>query len=283
MLFNKDDVAGSVILYNSEMHVIGNIYSYLSQINHLFVIDNSEKVNPEMHQLISSLPHITYVANGDNMGIAYALNQAADLAITAGYKFLLTMDDDTSLPTGAVQTMLTYANQHRSEKLAIIAGQSDSRLFENTVKSVPYTITSGNLLNLDAYKDCGPFMNELFIDFVDHEYCFRLIKNNYKVVEINYINLVHKLGTKKQLILFRRKLPIYWISHNPLRIYYKIRNCIYALRKYDFVENSVRYIFCKEIFKDLLKILFLENNKKKRLMFFIEAINDAFNKNLGKR
>lgn len=283
MSFNKYNVSGSVVLYNSDIQVIKNIETYLFQISHLFVIDNSETVDNDLVKCIELLPNVTYLYNGGNMGIAYALNRAANMAIEGGYQFLLTMDDDTSLPTGAVQTMLAYAEQHGLDKLGLITGQSVPRFLGDNIKSVSYTITSGNLLNLTAYQDCGPFMNELFIDFVDHEYCFRLIEKKYEIKEINTIELTHKLGEKKQLRLLGYKFPLFWVSHNPLRIYYKTRNCIFVLKKYNFIQVSLKFIFYKEVFKDFLKIIFLENRKKYRLDFFFKAVVDGFSGNLGKK
>ena len=283
MIYKKHNIAGSVILYNSEIQVVANINSYLAQINHLFVIDNSEVINNRLAEQIKMAPNITYTFNGANLGVAHALNQAATMAIKAGYQFLLTMDDDTYFPEIGVQKMLNYVNQYGTKKLGILAAQSDPQLFNNTTKQVPYAITSGSLLNLLAYKESGPFMNDLFIDFVDHEYCFRLEKCGYKIVEINYVQLNHQLGKKKQLVFFGYKFPIYWTSHNPLRIYYKTRNCIFSLKKHSFVQISVKYIFYKDVLKDLLKIIFLEDRKRKRILLFIKGLHDGLTDSLGKR
>ncbi|GAB4036919.1 glycosyltransferase [Spirosoma jeollabukense] len=281
--FDKCSVSGSVVLYNSDIQALENIHTYLTQVDHLFIIDNSDIENYQLIQYINLLSNVTYLFNGCNMGIAYALNKAAALAINAGYKFLLTMDDDTSLPEGAIDIMLEYVNRHGTERIGIITGQSVLHLVGDTVKSVSHTITSGNLLNLSAYRDCGPFMNELFIDFVDHEYCFRLTEKKYIIYEINYIYLKHRLGEKKYLKFLKFELPIMWVSHNPLRIYYKTRNCIFVLKKYGFIKLSLKLFFYKDILKDLLKIIFLENNKINRVSFFIKALVDGFNGNLGKK
>lgn len=283
MTFKKCNVSGSVTLYNSGLQVIANIHSYLDQIDHLFVIDNSEMLNNELVEQIIMLPNVTYISNKDNLGVAHALNQAANMAIAAGYQFLLTMDDDTNFPYNGVNEMLAFANQHNTDKLGIIAGQSDPKHFSNTVKSVSYTITSGNLLNLSAFKECGHFIEELFIDFVDHEYCFRLKKYGYEIIEINSVQLDHKLGQKKQLNLLGYKLPFHWRSHNPLRIYYKTRNCIFSLKKHNLIEVKIKYFFTKEIFKDILKTIFLEDKKKVRIILVIKGLYDGLKGNLGKK
>ena len=283
MMYKKSNIAGVVILYNSERQVINNINSYLNQIDQLYIIDNSERADYEIVQDIKILPNATYIDNGENLGIAYALNYAAKMAMRDGYKFLLTMDDDTFFPADGIEKMLLFINQFSVEKLGIVAGQYNPRFFDNTIKTVPYTITSGSLLNLSAYEQCGLFMEELFIDFVDHEYCFRLNKFNYEIIEINNVHLNHNLGSKKQLTVFGYELPIYWRSHNPLRVYYKIRNSIFTLNKYETTDTKVKYIFYKDIFKDLLKILFFEDKKRTRIKLFIKGFHNGLKGNLGKR
>lgn len=282
MIYKKYDIAGSVILYNSDLQVVKNINSYLPQIDHLFIIDNSEVINNELIKQLESINNITYVCNNDNLGVAYALNQAANMAIGAGYKFLLTMDDDTYFPIIGVQKMLDYINQKGIKQLGILASQSNPRLVDSSIKQVQYTITSGSLLNLSAYKECGPFMNELFIDFVDHEYCFRLESYGYNIIEMNSIILDHNLGQRKQLSFLGYKSSVYWTSHSPLRIYYKTRNCVFSFRKYKSIKTEVKYIFYKEMCKDFLKIMFLENKKKKRFILFVKGVSNGLTGSLGK-
>lgn len=281
--YTKNNVMGLVTLYNSKLQVVNNIQSYINQVDHLIIIDNSETVNFELAKQIKMIYNITYIQNGNNLGVAYALNQAADIAVEAGYQFILTMDDDTYFPMNGVQKMLDFVNQYEINKLGIVASQSDPKLFNDSIKLVPYTITSGSLLNLSAYKKCGRFLSELFIDFVDHEYCFRLKEHGYNVIEINYIQLNHSLGLQKQLSFLKIKLPIYWTSHNPLRIYYKTRNCVFSLKKYTLLEIRVKYIFFKVIIKDLLKIIFFEDKKQIRILLFIKGLYDGLIGNLGKR
>ena len=103
-------------------------------------------------------------------------------------------------------------------------------------------MTSGNLVNLDAFRQVGPFMDELFIDSVDHEYCIRLQINGYKVIQLNGVLLEHTLGERRKhlfiypLNFFKKNKSIvsYKIvnNHNYIRKYYMVRNRLYVSRKY---------------------------------------------------
>jgi len=63
-------IAGVVVLYNPPINVLPNINSYRNQVDTLFVVDNSEEQDKELIQHICSLDHVTYIWNGENLGIA---------------------------------------------------------------------------------------------------------------------------------------------------------------------------------------------------------------------
>lgn len=44
-------------------------------------------------------------------------------------------------------------------------------------------------------------MNDLFIDSVNHEYCLRLQKNGYKVIQLNTAIFEHNLGNRTEHFL----------------------------------------------------------------------------------
>ena len=52
-------------------------------------------------------------------------------------------------------------------------------------------MTSGSFLNLKVYKEAGPFVDKLFIDYVDFEYCLRLKKKGFKIYKLNNTYMQH--------------------------------------------------------------------------------------------
>jgi rhamnosyltransferase len=97
---------------------------------------------------------------------------------------------------------------------------------------VPRMITSGTLLNLDLFRKIGPFNEDLFIDQVDFEYCYRAILKGYTNVQFKNIFLNHALGATS----FHRSLRSFSETkrslHSPLRLYYMTRNYLYVKSKY---------------------------------------------------
>ena len=120
-------------------------------------------------------------------------------------------------------------------------------------------MTSGNLLNLQVYLDAGPFRDDLFIDFVDNEYCLRLRNRGYSVLRADRAVLFHTVGDT------RRYGPFIATNHPPLRRYYKTRNRFLVNRLYlrDFPGHC---LFDRvRLLKEILSILIFEGEKLAKL------------------
>lgn len=218
-------VAAVVVLYNPEASFLNNIASYIDQVDILFAIDNSD--NNEKYIInIANKNKIHHIYLKHNTGIANALNIGAEIAIKHGYNYLLTMDQDSTATTGMVETLLSPFSSN--EKIGITSPFHLRDIDVCPANPIPHedvltTMTSGNILSLEAYRAVGPFMNELFIDFVDHEYCLRLQTNGYKIIQCNQAILHHKIGTNiKKYTFFNKNIVISNQSH--IRHYYITRN-----------------------------------------------------------
>ncbi len=274
------ELAAIVILYNPHINIYENINSYINQISKLYVIDNSEIINIPLIEKIRLFNNVEYVCNNSNLGVAAALNIAANKAINEGFKYLLSMDQDSSFSDEFVYKMLKELN--RNERIGILSPFiihhiNPKKPKDEGTEEIMVAMTSGSIVRLSAYKEIGEFLDKLFIDYVDHEYCLRLTSAGYKVVQLNSVFLYHKLGEIKQKKLFFKK--IFPTNHAPLRLYYRTRNRFYVQKKfkklfYEYVKQD-RVIFLKEI----IKIIFYENEKLKKLKMIILGYCD-YRKNI---
>lgn len=277
-------IAGMVTLYNSEPEVLSRMSTYYHQVSRLYVVDNSEQPDEHLVGAIRRMySNVVYIANSTNEGIAHALNQAAGAAVRDGFDYLLTMDDDSRASEHTIRTMLEYIEQHpQPARIGIVAAQSDPNLFGNQAEEVLYAITSGSLLNLRAYQQCGPFMDELFIDAVDHEYCYRLIQAGYVIISLNYLHLSHRIGELKQLKLFGRTL-YKWASHTPVRNYYMLRNFLYVIGAYRHVLPArTKLLLAYALTKVCLLNALLDSDTALRFRYVRKAIADFRHHRLGK-
>ncbi len=266
----------SVILFHPSNEVAKNIRSFLDDVNFVLLIDNSE---PNLESTFlsqfdaSEQQKILLISNRQNFGMAKALNQAAVYAIENKYQWLLTMDQDSIFEKGSLKKMKEFIETTR-EPLGIVSPfhltpKLSHPKFKEEITPLRITMTSGNLLNLNAYKRCGSFEEKLFIDSVDHEYCLRLRKNGYQITRINTAILYHSLGSivYHLFLFFRFKTT----NHSSTRRYYIARNRLYVMFKY--LSFDLKF-FRREFghyFKDFLRVLFLEKEKKEKLAAIIKG------------
>lgn len=224
-------VAMMVTWYNPNDENINNISEYLKFVDKLYIVDNSSVNNKK---LIKNSKKIEYILNMKNLGIATALNIAANKAIDDGYDFLVTMDQDSFLSKDNYDDMVNYINNNDMTNIGIVSPYHDietnRRKPTTDVEEVLEVMTSGNFLNLDIYKKVGGFKDWLFIDDVDIEYCLNLNKSGYKVIRLNNVKMNHKLGNTKVYKILNKRFIV--SNHNAIRRYYMFRNMYYILEMY---------------------------------------------------
>jgi rhamnosyltransferase len=231
--YMSDRIAGVVVLFNPQKSVLQNIQTYLSDVEILYIIDNSPNACHDVVEQIIRFDKVKYITRNKNIGIAAALNIAAQKAIHEGFDYLLTMDQDSVASDGMIHRMLLCSTN--IESIGLITPFHQDRNApkmppKQDVESVLIAMTSGNLLNLTAYKKVGEFMEKLFIDFVDTEYCLRLQTHGFSVIRANRATLSHSLGHFTSRRFFG--LTVYPYNHSPLRLYYQTRNRFFLRRLY---------------------------------------------------
>jgi len=250
-------------------------------VQRLYVIDNSEVINDSLKRQLIEMPSVQYLHNEENHGIAYALNVAAALALADGFDYLLTMDDDTVAPPSMVTQLVNYLFALPDfNRVAIISANQTTNNHVELISEVFFTMTSGNLVNLAAYRLIGPYANELFIDHVDHEYCIRAVSLDYRIIVANAVYVSHRLGEKKTVRLLNRRLN--FISHSPLRLYYTVRNSVYILRKYAFSQSAACLLVMNSTIKEIIKSVFFEDKKNVRIAYMYRGCKDGLSGRMGK-
>lgn len=225
----------TVVFFHPDESIFDNVRAFINDVDGLLIIDNSEPSSPLSDALKREHPNAVVITNQQNRGIAVALNQSVRYATENGFDWLLTMDQDSRFAQGALKTMKDYIAAQDSPP-AIVSpfhltpGAPAPAHGATTKKDLRITMTSGNLLSLDACKVCGPFDEKLFIDSVDHEYCLRLRKKGFRIVRLNAAVLHHSLGR----IAYHRALGMSFktTNHSAVRMYYITRNRLYVMTKY---------------------------------------------------
>lgn len=229
------NIAGVVILYHPDIQQLSdNILTYFKGLKQLYVYDNSETKTIGIEEALFKLdPSIQYHYFNANEGIAKRLNQAIEQALVDQYDYLLTMDQDSSFKVGDFDKYKLAIHSSTFSNVAQfgVNCQPDFTLPKEQPEEALTLITSGSVLNLSSIKNIGLFNEDLFIDFVDAEFSYRVIQNGYKNVMFSNIVLNHALGKLlegRSLVNFKKTLRI---THAPIRVYYIVRNGLYLLFK----------------------------------------------------
>jgi len=282
-------IAAIVILYNyDKIKFLLNLDSYKSQVIHVFIIDNSddELIKERVHWFEDD-SKISYVLLNENKGVAYALNIGINIAIQNQFQWAITFDQDSVVPDLLIKRMYSVLSSNDYKLIGIIS--PNISLFKDCyadsqgpeIEEMKYVITSGSLMNLEAFNNVGAFDEKMFIDWVDVEYCLRLRENGYQILMLKKLILNHQIGNSKEVKFFGCHL-LFTHNHAPFRTYYKIRNALYVAKKYTnkFPEESK--ILCYSVFKEILKIIILEDSKLEKLRFSIKGFYDYYCNNMGK-
>lgn len=255
-------IAAVVTLFYPEETNFNNIKNYLSEVDKLYIIDNTPHQNNQNR--LPKSKKIEYNSY-DNIGVAKALNIGAEKALSENYEWLLTMDQDTVISKEIIKEMKKVIEQKDMKKIGIVTPWHDTKLKEEKPKEkVDYpqdVMTSGNLLNLKIWKKLNGFIEDFFIDGIDIEYGLRLKNNGYKIMRLNYLSIDHDLGN---IFYVGNKLCT---NHSGLRRYYMNRNYHYIYDMYYKTDKE----FCEFLisnYKTMLKVILFEKHKLEKVYGF---------------
>lgn len=264
-----------VVWYNPDKSVYLNLKSYCNYSDKLYIIDNSKTDNRELLKDIDA----AYVSLHDNTGIAHALNVGINMAIEDGCDWVLTMDQDSAFENNIIAIYKHYIQKKRTEDVGILCPQYHTDRHEiqhkTEYQNKKLVMQSANLINVRIYKKVGEFTEKLFIDCVDYDYCFRLRKSGYKIVECSKAVLKHKPAETKTKNLIGVKIS--YGQAVPLRYYYQIRNLLYLIWKY----KSFRMVMVLTV--KIGKIIVLFDNKGNYLKAVKQAVYDFRHNRYGRK
>lgn len=276
-------VAGVVVLYRPGAEVPGNVSSYLDQVEVLYAVDNTEAPDASFVRSMKEMPGVRYLPNKANLGVAAALNIGARRAIVDGAEWLLTMDQDSVATPDMVATMLDCATGLGAGKVGLVSPfhvQVGGIVRRPAGRCVPVLtpMTSGSLVDLAAYEDVGPFLEELFIDQVDKEFCLRLQAAGYSVIEAGAAELSHRVG---EVRFHRFPVRMYTSNHTAARRYYMTRNRFHVGEMYRDRFPAFRRAEMREVAKDAIKIVLHERQKGLKLRMMLRGYRDYLRGHLG--
>lgn len=272
---NNIKLAGMVTLYNPTNDDIKNINTYIDDIDVLYVIDNTE--GKDNKDKLPNNKKIKYIFNNENIGVATALNIAAEKAREEGYEWLLTMDQDTKVKDGVIKGLKEDIIKQDMSKVAILTPWHNTKNVYDKKPDYRFddphdVMTSANILNLEILKKLGGFIDWFFIDGIDFEYCMRLHKAGYKILRDNNLEVDHSLGD----IFYRKVLGRLYLctNHSAIRRYYIMRNNHYIHDMYINYDPVYCNMLISQRHNIVGIILFEREQKFKKIRNYIRGYRD---------
>ncbi len=228
-------LAAVTVLYNPEELHFQNLQTYATVVEKVFVVDNSDSPSIMLKRQLESISNIHLISNNENKGVATALNEGIRQAIKEGYNWILTMDQDSSWEEAQLKKYIEgLYSLPNAEHVAVVGITYNTEEISTTqaIKSVNTVITSGSIVNAAAFEEIGGYLDKLFIDEVDHEYCYRALTKGYNILLFEHIFLQHNLGKAIKVKDLSGKKELQRNLHAPFRLYYMVRNGRYVIKKY---------------------------------------------------
>ena len=268
-------LASCVVLYNPDEGVVDNIKTYASGVDEVFAVDNSDEPNAPLLDRITALgENVTVIPMHGNQGIAAALNRGLQEASRRGYGYILTMDEDSYFTDDTLQRYKDKAEAFFASDEKVIqvgihnSGDKDDDLVVNN-ETPEWLITSGSIMRVEDSLAAGGFLEKLFIDEVDREFCYRAADRGYSFRRVLDLTMQHNLGSPIRGKIFGREFEA--MGHSKIRKYYIFRNCTYVMKTYPRTRKPYRHF----LFATWLKTILVEDDKMNKLKYMRMGRRDA--------
>lgn len=224
-----------------------------SQVDGIVLVCNSE-IELSDKPAISKCA-VTTIKNQSNIGLAAAQNLGLNQCLVEGADFVLFLDQD-SIPGAELVRDLMAADSLLSERGFAVGAVAPLLVDADTGTVWPYLsagylytrestkvdcydacradmlYSSGSLVRLTHFRTVGQFMEPLFIDHVDLEWCYRAAQHGLEFFGIPAIQMRHRMGNghvrflgrlhpihsaTRDFFVFRNSVILLGLKHIPLR------------------------------------------------------------------
>lgn len=274
-------VLAAVVTYHPDQGLEQRLSAIGAQADALLIVDNG---SPDIQRIEVAAAQAggRVIANGSNLGVAAALNQAA--AAARRFEWLAMFDQDSVVPPGAITDMLALWRNHPArDQIGVLAmsrrdaatGRDYHRSGDiisetDDWRSVRAAITSGSLVRIDVLERLGGFAERLFIDGVDQEFCLRARAAGWLVVESRRTVMTHRLGAISSKRLLGHEGPL--SNHGPDRRFYITRNTLEICLRGRGLDPVWRRRAFWHLARESLAVALLENERGAKINAMADGV-----------
>jgi rhamnosyltransferase len=278
------------VTYNIGEGIHRCVGSVRGQVDEIVIVDNGSgpETIAELRKLNSG-QGLQVIFNPINLGIAGALNQGVRRAKEHGHRWVLTLDHDSEATPGMVAKLLeghavlgglagivaaTPWDRHAESFLRPPPGEDD----RGDLVEIQTALSSGCLIELGIFDEIGLFDESLFLYYVDSDFFFRVKKSGRRIYLCLTAILLHSEGHKQRKRFLWRQVQT--DGYGPEARYYLTRNAFYILGRYR-DEHDYCAKVKRRLVTDLAKVLFVEDDRLRKLRFIFRGVLDAWRGEYG--
>ncbi|APD93255.1 rhamnosyl transferase [Alteromonas mediterranea] len=270
-----------VILFNPDVeHVHALINAFTAPEWNIVLVDNSFE-----RTQYSASRNVTYIHCPSNVGIAQAQNIGLKRLFDNDVEHAFLLDQDSLFSPDIAHELLRQFLQLEKEHAIAAIGPSiycqfsecvdkgvlqKGKQVSNTLKEVKQIIASGMLISRYAFNKVGGKESTLFIDGVDHEWCWRARAKGMVIYQSLSACMPHRQGDDRVKVC-----GVTFKQGAPVRLYYQFRNVlILARRRYVPLYWKVRHVCAIPLRYIVNRYCFTQGKERGR--FMREGIKDGF-------
>lgn len=279
-------ICAVIVTYHPDADLFSRIGKVVSQVGQTIIVDNGSSAScvDQLKEIAGKLG-VHLILNSSNQGLARAINQGAQWAASQDYRWILMLDQDTTVASDMVETLTEVVRREPDiHRLAVVGSnfkdkvtgrldthvaQPDDSIGLETVTA----ITSGSLVSLRAFRAIGGLRDDFFIDCVDHEYCLRARAHGYRVMITSRPVMEHPIGN----FTYHRWLgrTVRTTNHPPARQYFMSRNLVILAREYARKEPRFIYQYSLGWIRCVAKLCLFEDDRLAKIKSIIHGCLDG--------
>ena len=294
-------VCAITVSYNPDLEMLRGQLRSMSGQCRVIVVDNGSAGGMEQSLRDLCAEHAAgFLALHDNCGIAQAQNAGVVFARDryADCEYLLFMDHDSVPDAGFVDALLArYRSLEKDGKTGavgpaifepragacygfhVIRGLRYLRILpadmlQDTIECATIN-SSGTLCSVAMFDAVGGYDEQLFIDHVETEWCFRARQAGYRHYGVRSVMMQHHMGD--DVMTFR--LPGKTVTmpyRNPLRHRYLMRNSVLLLKR-PYIPRVWKYYCVAKLVLTLVLFGFLTDDSKAQRKSMLQGLRDGIN------
>lgn len=278
--------SGVIVTFHPDEDIIENVESWLKQLSVIYLVDNGSSPETLAYLMQITDARVEKIFLGRNTGIAHALNVGVRRAKSDNYKWVVTIDQDSTPCGNYSASMGKFILQHNEHSTLAMVGSairerssaSESQSTSQDVNIAGMVITSGTCTNIEAIESAGWFREDLFIDLVDFDMCLRLKHAGFNILVNHNASISHEFGQAVVRSILGRQISLQ--EYGATRIYYRFRNAAILIR--DYYKNHPKWVLKRVyiLLKLSVFILFFYQKRFFTMKFAIKGLIDGIKYNI---